>query len=98
MLEAGEPRFPGRVVRQFSETRSLAAQARDAAAWRACELSAAAKEDSCARRAQRACSSFWLTPRPSLHSRTALVRMNCVVGMASSTAAAWARERRSLYA
>src|SRR6516165_1606607 len=75
----------------------MAAQAREAAAWRACELSAVAKGYSWARREQRTCRSLALTPRPSIHQRTHLLRMNCVVRIASSIAAAWARERRSLY-
>src|SRR5215471_16864197 len=74
----------------------MAAQAR-AAAWRAWELRRAAKGYSWARRAQRSGRSLALTPRPSIHRRTHLLRMNWVVRMASSIAAAWARERRSLY-
>src|SRR5215471_16953884 len=75
----------------------MAAQAREAAAWRAWELSAAAKGYSWASRAQRSCRSLALTPRPSIHRRTALLRTNCVVRIASSTARAWARVRRNLY-
>ena len=73
------------------------AQARAAAAWQACELSRAAKGYSWARQAQRSCSSLALTLRPSIHKRRALLRMNCVVRIASSMARAQARVRRSLY-
>src|SRR6516164_6133443 len=48
----------------------MAAQARAAAAWRACELSWAANEYSWARRAQRSCRSLALTPRPSIHQHS----------------------------
>src|SRR5262249_39292000 len=61
------------------------------------EVRWAANGESCARRAQSICRSLALTPRPSIHRRKHLLRMNCVVWIASSIAVCWARERRSLY-
>ena len=81
----------------MAEKRLIAAQARAAAAWRAWALRGLTKATAWASRLQAVCRSLAVMPHLPIHKRRHLLRRNWVLRTASSMAACWVGESRSVY-